>query len=375
MENTDVLLIALADVSRDARTLNLARALCASGLRVTIHGAVSGALTEIEGADGLPLSIIPWKDPGGRAIMRWWSLNASVRRLSVRPRVVAGMDLFALASAREIARRHTVPLIYDMRELYFALGPLGGRGLRQHLLASHERRLLADVDRVIVSGELDADLARERFHLSRRPFVLLNTPPYRDVVESDLRRRCGIDDAVRLAIYQGVVHHGRGLLPTFRAMQLIPDLHLAIVGDGPAEAELRQAATTEGVADRVHWLGSVPYDRLHALTCGADVGVCLIEPLSLSYEYALPNKLFEYMMARIPSLVTDLPALRALLDQHPVGVMVDRRLRAADVADAFQVALTQPRRQQMIDACAAITQMSYETQSHRAVELVRELLA
>jgi glycogen synthase len=371
----DVLLVALADVSRDARTLNFARALSAAGISVAIHAADSRPDAERITVSAAPLDVLPWSDPGGRAARRWWSLNASVRRLSVRPRVVAGMDLFALASARDIARRNAVPLIYDMRELYFALGPLGGKGLRQQLLSWHERRMLAEVDRVIVSGELDADLAQERFHLARRPFVLLNAPPYRDVVTSDLRQRCGVVDDKPLAIYQGVVHHGRGLLPTFRAMQRMPELHLAVVGDGPAESELRQAAAELGVQQRVHWLGSVPYDRLHALTCGADVGVCLIEPLSLSYEYALPNKLFEYMMARIPSLVTDLPALRALLDQHPVGVMVDRRLRAADVAEAFQVALTQPRRQQMIDACAAITQLSYETQSHRAVELIRELLA
>ncbi len=375
MITPDVLLVALADVSRDARTLNLARALSAAGISVAIHAADSRPDAERITVSAAPLDVLPWSDPGGRAARRWWSLNASVRRLSVRPRVVAGMDLFALASARDIARRNAVPLIYDMRELYFALGPLGGKGLRQQLLSWHERRMLAEVDRVIVSGELDADLAQERFHLARRPFVLLNAPPYRDVVTSDLRQRCGVVDDKPLAIYQGVVHHGRGLLPTFRAMQRMPELHLAVVGDGPAESELRQAAAELGVQQRVHWLGSVPYDRLHALTCGADVGVCLIEPLSLSYEYALPNKLFEYMMARIPSLVTDLPALRALLDQHPVGVMVDRRLRAADVAEAFQVALTQPRRQQMIDACAAITQLSYETQSHRAVELIRELLA
>ncbi len=374
MITPDVLLVALADVSRDARTLNLARALSAAGISVAIHAADSRPDAERITVSAAPLDVIPWSDPGGRAARRWWSLNASVRRLSVRPRVVAGMDLFALASARDIARRNAVPLIYDMRELYFALGPLGGKGLRQQLLSWHERRMLAEVDRVIVSGELDADLAQERFHLARRPFVLLNAPPYRDVVTSDLRQRCGVVDDKPLAIYQGVVHHGRGLLPTFRAMQRMPELHLAVVGDGPAESELRQAAAELGVQQRVHWLGSVAYDQLHELTCGADVGLCLIEPLSLSYEYALPNKVFEYMMARIPALVSDLPALRELVTRHPFGVIVDRSLPADEIVAALRQTIDVQRRAAMISACDGVRELSYENQSQQAVELIRELL-
>ncbi len=375
MENTDVLLIALADVSRDARTLNLARVLSAAGLSVVVHAADSRTDAASDAGSGAPLTVIPWSDPGGRAMRRWWSLRRSASRLQVRPRLVIGMDLFALAAARAVARRCNVRLLYDMRELYFALGPLGGRGLRQQILAWHERRMLAGVDRVVVSGELDADLVQQRFHLAQRPFVMLNTPPYRDVVTSDLRRRCGIADDAPLAIYQGVVHHGRGLLPTFRAMQRMPELHLAVVGDGPAESALRQAAAELGVQQRVHWLGSVAYDRLHELTCGADVGLCLIEPLSLSYEYALPNKVFEYMMARIPALVSDLPALRELVTRHPFGVIVDRSLPADEIVAALRQALDVQPRAAMISACDGVRGLSYENQSRQAVALIRELLA
>jgi len=118
----------------------------------------------------------------------------------------------------------------------------------------------------------------------------------------------------------------------------------------------------------------VPYDELHALTCGADVGVCLIEPLSMSYEYALPNKLFETMMARIPVLVTDLPALRRHIESHPVGLIVGRTLDAREIADALDAATTEPRRRQMIVACDDIRQLSYESQAAHVVALCREYL-
>ena len=371
--DTDVLLIALADVRRDARTLNLARALSAAGLRVAIHASCSGGVKTTQGAAGEPV-VIPWNDPGGRAIRRWWSLRSSARSLDVRARLVIAMDLFALEAARIVAGRCGAPLLYDMREFYFALGPLEGRGLRQRMLAWHERRMLRSVGRVIVSGPLDAAVVQERFALSLPPVVLFNTPPYSDPVDSELRARCGVTDGEILVLYQGVIHKGRGLAPMFTAMSIDPRLHLAVIGDGPAEAMLRQAARELGVESRVHWLGSVAYDDLHALTCGADIGLCLIEPLSMSYEYALPNKLFEYMMARIPVLATDLPALRAHIADYPVGVLIDRTLRPDDISAAIDTLMSEPIHGQTIAACEVIRQLSYESQSAKVVALCREYL-
>jgi glycogen(starch) synthase len=368
--DTDVLLIALADIQRDARTLNLARTLRADGLHVVVHAADPEDSAVRSGT----MQVIPWKDPGGRAVKRWWSLRSSARHLAVRPRLVIAMDLFALHAASIVARRCNVPLLYDMREFYFALGPLEGRGLRQRLLAWHERQLLKHVDRVFVSGPLDAAIARERFSLSKPAVVILNTPPYRDKVGSDLRARCGVTDDVVLALYQGVVHKGRGLVPMFTAMSADPRLHLAIIGDGPAEEAMRRTAQELGVDARVHWLGSVAYDDLHELTCGADVGVCLIEPLSMSYEYALPNKLFEYMMARVPVLATDLPALRDHIADHPVGVLVDRALRPENICAGIDAITSEPMRRRAVEACEDIRKLSYESQSAKAVVLCREYL-
>ena len=374
--STDVLLVALADVSRDARTLNLAHALSASGLSVTILAAAPSPEYQPPAMNGAAAPrLIYWPDPGGRAVRRWWSLRRYASRLSIRARLVVAMDLFALQASVSIARRTNTQLVYDMRELYFALGPLEGRGLKQRLLEMHERSMLRYVHRVLVSGELDADLVSNRYGLSQRPHVLLNTPPYRDVVPSDLRGLCGIESGQPLAIYQGVVHHGRGLEPMFSAMALRQDLHLAVVGDGPAEAELRTAARAAGVEDRVHWLGSVPYEQLHALTCGADMGVCLIEPLSLSYEVALPNKVFEYMMARIPVLVSDLPALRDLVQQHPIGLLVDRSLSPQSIIAAVEQILMPTRRAEMITACAASRDLCYERQSETTVRMISDLLS
>ena len=365
LHSVDVLLCALADVRYDARTRNIAHALVSDGLRVGVIAAGT--------ADELPTcKMYSWSDPGGRALSRWWSYSRHCAQTDVTARCVIAMDLFALAAAARIAKRCNAPLVYDMREFYFALGPLEGKGMRQRILTAHERRHVKLVDDILVSGPLDAEIARSTFGLSYDPFVLYNTPPYRDAVTSPLRARCGVSSDTCLAIYQGVVHHGRGIAPFLRAMRDMQDVPLAVVGDGPARRDLEALARQLGVASRVTWIGAVAYEDLHAYTCGADVGLCIIEPVSMSYEYALPNKLFEYMMARIPSLVTDLPALRAHVTQYPVAAIVDRTLSSHDIVAAMQTVRDASTRATMIAACDAIRELSYEHQQRAIVARIRQ---
>lgn len=376
----DVLLLAVADVTRDARTINLARALAKDGVTVGIVGAGKQLHSTVASEDS-NIAFFEWSDPGGRALRRWWSFNRCAATLDVRARCVAAMDLFALSASRSIARRCKAHLLYDMREFYFALGPLQGKGLRQRILAAHESRLVGNVDDVIVSGELDANIAQKRFALAKRPVVLLNTPPYKDVVPSSLEtvvtRNSHQSTSLSqktLVLYQGVVHHGRGLAPFMNAMAVMPMVQLVVIGDGPARHDLQALAERLGVAHRVAWIGSVPYDELHQLTCGAHVGLCLIEPISMSYEYALPNKLFEYMMARVPSLVTDLPALHEHIIRHPVGVLVDPALTIDNIVLAMERVIHAETYTAMKHACEEIRNLSYERQARTAVALFREHL-
>ena len=366
---TDVVLVALAVLERDARTLNLARALATSGIATTVIAASeSDDWSE-------PFAVMPWIDPGGRVANRMSSLKSFTKSLNLSARVVAGMDLFALGAARACAKAAGAPLVYDMREFYFALGPLAGKGIKQKVVAAYERHMLRHVQEVIVSSALDAKIVTEHFKNISQPSVVMNTPPYKAPVQSKiLREKHSIPSDATIAIYQGVVHHGRGLAPFIDAMPLMPDVHLCIVGDGPALDTLAAISTTAGIADRVHWHGTVPYDDLHAVTCSANVGLCLIEPISLSYEYALPNKLFEYMMAQLPVLCTDLPALRSEILSRPVGMLVGRGLKPLEISEAMKQVQVPATAEAMKQACANVRDVSYERQAQYVVDLFRELM-
>ena len=69
-------------------------------------------------------------------------------------------------------------------------------------------------------------------------------------------------------------------------------------------------------------LNSQLYLNLLEITSSADIGIALIKPLSISYRYALPNKLFEYAAAGIPSLASNLPNMQYYIKKYNLGKTV-----------------------------------------------------
>jgi len=54
-------------------------------------------------------------------------------------------------------------------------------------------------------------------------------------------------------------------------------------------------------------------------TGSADIGISVIEDICLSYKYCLPNKIFEYIMAELPIIVSNLYEMNRFVTQKKIG--------------------------------------------------------
>ena len=146
------------------------------------------------------------------------------------------------------------------------------------------RRLLGDAAVLVANSRWTADLAREVLgeldlerSIPRVRVVPLGTDPLRfrpGIDSAGFRRERGLPDGpwivtvARLELYKGADI-------VMRALRLLAGngrpLRYAIVGEGPARAELEALARSEGVADRVHFLGAVPDSSLPEAYALADI--------------------------------------------------------------------------------------------------------
>ena len=371
VRRVDAVLLLLQSAVNDARMLNIARTLRDAGKSVALVAYGSEHDRQTLARENIELLAIH-SDRDGRLFKRWpaFLLQARLLLRGINAATCWAEDVFTLPLAAGLARRSGGRLIYDSRELYFALGTLQHNDLRQKVIQATEARFYPRCDAVMVSGPLDADELLKRYGGGRAE-VVMNLPPLNIVAPNkSLHARFGLADHVNILVYQGGVFRAKGLDLAVRALQYLPDCALCIIGDGPFELDIRRLAAELKLEDRVLFTGRLPYDELPRWTAAADIGLALIEATTLSYRLALPNKMFEYCMAGIPTLATDLPAMRAAIEDHGIGALIKQDATARATAEVVKDMLQTPALHALRAACAAAREkLNWQAQAERVLRL------
>lgn len=330
----------LGDPSASSRALRQLRALAAIGVEATVVGF--GALGDAGALpSGLDVQMLPLPPGSGPPV--FWRAHRALRAYAARApaSLYLASDLYVLPALAGAAARHGGRLVFDSRELYAALDASAGRPFVSATWRAVEGRYIRRADAVLTVSEGIADRLAAAYGIER-PTVIPNVPDGSPPVPSDrLQRALGVpDDGRALVLYQGLFREGRGLTSLLEAARSVDAVRVVLVGEGPLEGRVRALAAPLGDRAAVHPF--VPPRELPSWTVGADVGACLIEPLTDSLRLSLPNKLFEYLNAGVPVLASPLPEIRRAVEPFGVGVLADpddppavaRALRLASDPDA-----------------------------------------
>jgi glycosyltransferase involved in cell wall biosynthesis len=216
-------------------------------------------------------------------------------------------------------------VIYDSHELW------PDRNLRPEprwWLIACEWLFVRSAHRTLTTSPGYAEVIARRYRVAR-PTLVRNIPAPDAVNRPDPNG--GINGDASLSsrheatvTYVGALTRNRGLEVAIAAIARVPDARLRLVGpvDDAYRDELVELADRDGVLDRVELAGSVPPTEVVRALRGSTVGVALIQPTCLSYELSLPNKLFEYVLAGIPVLGSEVGVIGAFIREQGVGLTV-----------------------------------------------------
>lgn len=173
-----------------------------------------------------------------------------------------------------------------------------------------------------VSSELSEALVQD-YGLAHEPTVLLNAPRLSDFEAGSshtIRKHLRLGRDVPLIVYSGGVTPLRGVETLTAAIGRMPGVHLALVTNAKTaySESLVTSARTEGWAERLHLVPYVESHRVPTFLQDATAGVHAIVHYG-NAEVALPNKLFDYLHARIPIVVSDVGAMAAFMARHRLG--------------------------------------------------------
>ncbi|WP_404475514.1 glycosyltransferase [Microbacterium aerolatum] len=239
--------------------------------------------------------------------VRWSREKLKGRRFDV----IVANDVEAVPVAVKMRPRHGVladlheysPRLHDDNELWFQrITPWFNWVVRRYVTKARAW--------TTVSEGLAAEYER---NFGFRAELVSNATPYHELAPAP------VSSPLRL------VHSGAGL--TNRQLHLMAEavaaadidvtLDFYLTANHPAYLdELKALAAT---TDRVRILDPVPYADLVTTLNAYDVGVFLLPPLTFNYRHALPNKLFDFVQARLGIIVGPSPEMAGYVREYGLG--------------------------------------------------------
>lgn len=211
-------------------------------------------------------------------------------------------------------------LIFDSHELFSEVPEIQNKRFVKSVWLSIEKWIIPKLKNVITVSKSIKDHYQKLYEVEAT--VIRNVPISKKVKPKKLPFST---KGKKVILYQGSVNLGRGLELMIDAIKLLNNYILVIIGDGDIIDQLEQKVLIENLENKVKFVGKVHPKELKSLTLNADIGLSLEEDLGLNYRYALPNKLFDYIQAEVPVIVSDLPDMKDLVQQYNIGDVLSNR--------------------------------------------------
>jgi glycosyltransferase involved in cell wall biosynthesis len=236
--------------------------------------------------------------------------------------ILLSNDLDSLFPNYLISKIKKIPLVFDSHEIYSELPSVQER-FSQKIWRKLEKFLIPKMKYFYTVSESYADFFEKKY--KNRPIIVRNMPFLQKnddfPLDFDLPKKS--NKTQKILIYQGAVSAGRGIDKMIQAMQFIENAQLWIIGEGLEKTEYENLAKKLNLTQKIFFLGTILPEKLKKITPLADAGLCLEEDLGLSYRFALPNKLFDYIHSEIPVLGTNLPEIENLVKKYGIGETID----------------------------------------------------
>ena len=151
-----------------------------------------------------------------------------------------------------------------------------------------------------------------------KPVVVTNAPSYRELSPLPV-----LQDAIRM-IHHGGAMPSRHLEDMIAMMDYLDDRFTLDFMLVPSSKKYLDQLKAKAMANnRIRFVDPVPMQEIPSACNRYDVGVYLLPPVSFNSKYALPNKLFEFIQARLVMAIGPSPEMARLVEKYNCGVVAD----------------------------------------------------
>lgn len=317
-----VILSVISDLVTDQRVHRTALALHRKGLKVTLVGRKLKQSPILEKRDYSTKRFKLWWEKGP-LFYAAFNIRLFFYLLRNKADLLVANDLDTLPANYLASRIQKNELFYDSHEYFTEVPELVSRPRIQAIWKRIERWILPGIKHMYTVNNSIAGLYGTEY---KKKIGVVRNVPFRiqRTITSIDRNALGLPGDKKIFIFQGSgINVHRGAEEVLQAMQHTEGLLLLFVGGGDVIDFLKSETLRLKLSDKVMFVPRQSMEKLREYTRLADVGLSLDKDTNLNYKYSLPNKLFDYIQAEIPVLVSDLPELRAIVEKYEIGKIVE----------------------------------------------------
>lgn len=230
-------------------------------------------------------------------------------------------DWTTLPIALRLWREKGIPYHYDTHE--FATEEyahrLSWRLTRLPLIRRIERAGVLNAESVSTVSEPIAQAMRQAYGLSETPWVIRNLPAYEYWPSRP-------PDGKTRVLYHGIVAPNRGLEAIIDSTAHWPENHTLTIrgpGDHSYINSLKERSQLTRSDQSIFIEDPVPMTNIIKYASNYDIGLALFPPNSYQNRFALPNKIFEYIMAGNAVICSDFPEMANIINKTNAGILYD----------------------------------------------------
>lgn len=284
--------------------------------------------------------------------------------------VLLSNDLDTLTANFLASKLKNKPLVYDSHEYFTEVPELVKRPAVQKIWEWLEKSTLPKLKYAYTVCNSIAEIYRQKYGT---PFRVVRNVPVAS--QSKPAFPAGPEKNEKTVLYQGAINVHRGLEQAILAMKYLKNVRFVIAGDGDIRTQLEQLVQQEKLENKVEFLGRLSISELAKITPTADLGLSIEEDIGLNYRFALPNKLFDYIQAEVPVLVTNLPEMAAVVTRYQIGEITGS-LEPEKLAGRINSALFDEEKRQKWknNLKVAASELTWENEEKKLIEIFEPFL-